>query len=134
VDQKTIDHRRVAARNRDLARTLLAPAQAGLEPAPWEWVAVILFYSAVHYVNAYLWEQYHLTPRNHGDRTYGVQQDLAISGCAQSYDDLKDVGFHARYSENLTVSERTARMLLQVRLRDVEATVMQALGQPVPVW
>ena len=78
---------------------------------------MILFYSAVHYVNAYLWEQYHLGPRNHSERTYGVQQDSAINACAQSYDDLKDVGFHARYSENLTVSERQARMLLQVRLR-----------------
>ena len=124
----------MAARNRNLARSLMAPAQAGIEPAPWEWVAVIVFYSAVHYVNAFLWERYHLTPRNHGERTYGVQQDPLISPCAQSYDDLKDIGFHARYSETFSVSEQSARMLLNVRLRDVEATVMQALGQPAPIW
>jgi hypothetical protein len=44
--QKTLDHLRVARRNRDFARALLE--QDGLTPAPWEWIVVIAFYAAVH--------------------------------------------------------------------------------------
>ena len=132
MDQKTLDHLRVARRNRDLARALLA--QNSLAPDPWEWVAVIVFYAAVHYVNAYLWERYHVEPANHAERTYGVHQDPAINACEDEYDRLRDQGFIARYDERLGVSELEARSLLEVDLRAVEATVMRALGQPVPVW
>lgn len=95
---------------------------------------MILFYSAVHYVNAYLWERYHLTPRNHAERTYGVQRDPAISVCDRNYDTLKAVGFHARYDERYSLSEEDAGTLLDVDLRAVEAMVLKALGQPVPAW
>jgi hypothetical protein len=133
MDPKTRDHL-IAERNRRLAQTLLSPAQAGLEPAPWEWVAVILFYSAVHYVNAYLWERYGREPSNHGERTFAVRQDVAIHGCRQHYDYLRDVGYRARYDETFALAERTARTLLQVRLRAVEATVLTALGEQTPAW
>jgi len=132
VDQKTLDHLRIAQRNRELARSLLA--QSELEPEPWEWVAVILFYAAVHYVNAYLWERYHVAPTNHDQRTHGVRYDSALSVCSSSYDILKAHGFHARYNEGFTLSELDARSLLNSELRAVEATVMQALGQPIPTW
>jgi hypothetical protein len=132
VDQKTLDHLRVARRNRDLARALLA--QSDLEPEPWEWVAVILFYGAVHYVNAYLWERYHVQPANHDERTYGVHRDSAINPCQAEYDRLKDKGFHARYMEWFSFSKQDAQALLEVEFRAVESVVMQALGQPVPVW
>ena len=95
---------------------------------------MILFYAAVHYVNAYLWEQYHVSPANHGERTHGVHHDSAINACRVEYDRLRDQGFVARYDELANISERGARDLLDVNLRAVEATVMQALGQPVPVW
>ena len=132
MDQKTLNHLQVAQRNRDLARALLA--QSELEPEPWEWVAVVLFYAAAHYVNAYLWERYHVEPANHGERTYGVRQDSAINACQAAYDRLRVIGFDARYDEQFNLSEQDARVLLQVQLRGVEAAVMQALGQPVPTW
>ena len=132
MDQKTLDHLQVAQRNRDLARALLS--QSELAPEPWEWVTVILFYAAVHYVNAYLWERYHVNPANHGERTYGVHHDSAIDACRRQYDRLRDEGFNARYDERAVVSAQTARRLLDVELRAVEATVMRALGQPVPAW
>jgi hypothetical protein len=94
----------------------------------------MLFYSAVHYVNAYLWEQYGVEPQNHGERTRGVNTDPALAACRLSYNELNDAGYFARYRETYHVSESTARTLINVRLRAVESMVMQALGQPVPVW
>lgn len=84
MDRKTRDHLRVAQRNRDLARALLSRNR--LAPEPWEWVAVIHFYAAVRYVNAYLWERYHVEPANHQQRTYGVHQDSAINACQGEYE------------------------------------------------
>jgi hypothetical protein len=72
VEQRTGEHLETAERNRDLARLLLAPSMAaslsthGFRQPPYEWVAVIVFYAAVHYVNAYLWERLRLEPNDHG--------------------------------------------------------------------
>jgi hypothetical protein len=134
VDPKTINHLRIAERNRDLARALLSPALSGLRPSPWEWVAVMAFYAAVHGVNAYLWETRRYAPSTHGDRSMQVQYDLRINRCRQGYIRLSFVGYHARYTETYGITEQYARTLLEVHFRRVEATVMQALGQPVPVW
>jgi hypothetical protein len=134
VDPKTVNHLRIAERNRDLARTLLDPALSGLRPTPWEWVAVIAFYAAVHAVNAYLWESRRYVPTTHGDRRSAVRLSLPISRCSGNYRALQDAGYYARYDETFVVSEQQARTLLVVDFRHVEATVMQALGQPAPAW
>jgi len=105
-----------------------------LRPTPWEWVAVIAFYAAVHYVNAYLWEDRRLKPGSHGERRTAVQSDPRTSSCRASYRDLQDAGYRARYVETFTLSHQRAHALLDVHLRRVETTVMQAMGQPVPVW
>ena len=134
MDPKTVNHIRIAERNLDLARALLDPALGGLRPTPWEWVAVIVFYAAVHMVNAYLWETRKYTPANHGDRRTAVRLSLPISRCSGNYRALQDAGYYARYDEMFAVSEQQAHTLLVVDFRRVEATVMQALGQPVPAW
>jgi hypothetical protein len=134
VDPTTVNHLQIAARNRDLARALLDPALAGLRPTPWEWVAVIAFYAAVHYANAYLWETSRLTSRTHRDRRHSIENSAEIGNCAASYGVLQDAGFRARYVETYTLEEQRARSLLNTDLRLVEATVMQALGQPAPIW
>jgi hypothetical protein len=134
VDPRTVNHLRVVQRNRDLARALLDPALTGLRPSPWEWVAVIAFYAAVHCVNAYLWETRRLVPTSHRHRRLELQASLRINACRQSYSVLNLAGYHARYDETFAVSEQQARTLLEVHFRHVEATVMRALGQPVPAW
>ena len=134
MDPKTANHLRIAERNRDLARALLDPALSGLQLAPWEWVAVIAFYAAVHAVNAYLWETRRYEPSTHGDCSTQIQYDLRINRCRQSYSRLSFTGYHARYTETYSVTGQDARTLLEVHVRRVEATVMQALGQPAPAW
>jgi hypothetical protein len=97
-------------------------------------MAVILFYGGVHLVNAYLWETQRRDPGGHRRRNADVQADPQINSCASSYFTLAFEGFHARYTETHAVTEQTARALLNVDFRLVEAAVMTALGQPVPVW
>ena len=134
MDPKTANHLRISARNRDLALALLDPSLAGLRPPPWEWVAVITFYAAVHAVNAYLWETRRYAPTTHGERSTEVRYNLPISACRNSYLALSRAGYDARYDEQFSLTEQQARTLLHVHFRRVEATVMQALGQPAPAW
>jgi hypothetical protein len=107
---------------------------AGLRPTPWEWVAVVAFYAAVHYVNAYLWEVRQIKPANHGHRGAEIRADARMASCRVSYWTLQDAGYRARYVETYALAEQRARSIVDVDLRLVEATVMQALGQPIPVW
>jgi hypothetical protein len=134
VDPKTVNHLLISARNRDLARALLDPSFAGLRPSPWEWVAVITFYAAVHAVNAYLWETRRFAPSNHSERSTEVRYNLSISACWSSYRALSRSAYDARYDERYSLSEQDARTLLEVHFRRAEMTVMQALGQPTPAW
>jgi len=133
VDQKTLDHLQLAERNRDVARKLLDD-QAATYPPLVEWAAVAMFYSAVQYVNAYLWERYHKAPRDHGERTWGVHQDSGINACLTNYNFLKDAGYKARYDETYSLSEQDARTLLEEDLREVESTILRILGLPIPTW
>jgi|SRR5581483_11949117 len=99
-----------------------------------EWVAVMAFYAAVHSVNAYLWETRRYIPRTHRDRRHAIENDPQISGCGASYGTLQDDGYQARYNEGYSLTEQGARDLLEINFRQVEATVMRAQGQPIPVW
>lgn len=94
----------------------------------------MVFYAAVHAVNAYLWEFRRHEPPNHGDRRISIRSTLPLRGCHRSYRSLEEAGFDARYNEKFSLTELGARELLEVDFRQVEATVMQALGQPTPVW
>jgi hypothetical protein len=94
----------------------------------------MVFYAAVHAVNAYLWETRRYEPATHADRRTTIRSSLPLRRCFSSYRSLSDVGFHARYDEKFTLSEQAARALLETEFREVEATVMQALGRAAPVW
>jgi hypothetical protein len=51
----TEEYLAAADRNRDFARDV-ANAFAGVQPSS-EWAAVIAFYAALHYINAFIWER-----------------------------------------------------------------------------
>ena len=63
-----------------------------------------------------------------------MRHDSAIDSCFSQYDRLRDQSYYARYVEWFTLSKSDAQALLNYELRAVEATVMRALGQPVPAW
>ena len=92
------------------------------------------FYAAVHATNAYLWETQRYEPANHTDRRNAVKSSPMIGSCFFSYRALSEVGFYARYDETFSTGEHASRRLLNIHFRRIEATLMQALGQPAPVW
>ncbi len=134
MDRQTVEHLRAAERNRDIARALLATGLAAPAPPPWDWVAIIAFYAAVHYVNAYLWETARYKPDKHSHRAARVRQDWRIRRCRASYARLQTFGYQARYEPVFAVVEQEARAPVDVDLRRVETTVLAALGQPTPRW
>ena len=73
-------------------------------------------------------------PNTYGERSAEVRNTPSVSACWLSYRTLSRVGYYARYDERYALTEREARELLDVDFRAVEAVVMQALGQPAPVW
>jgi hypothetical protein len=92
------------------------------------------FYAAVHAVNAYLWETRRLDPATHRDRRLALQGAPQIRRCLGGYGSLSLAGYHARYTETYALTEQDARTLLDVEFRQVEATVLHALGQAAPAW
>ena len=66
MDQRTSEHVETAQRCRDIANLLLDATSP--TPPPYEWAIVLMFYAAVHYVNAYLWERQRFEPADHLER------------------------------------------------------------------
>lgn len=128
MELRTRQHLDTADRNRNLARLLLdAPSLVGLPAPPYGWAAVIAFYAAVHYVNAYLWERYRLEPTNHADRTSRVKADPILRRCAEAYGRLRDEGYRSRYQRAHRLRATKAADLVRVDLAAVERAVMAAL-------
>jgi hypothetical protein len=127
VEKWTSDHLDTAERNRDLARSLLvASSSLRLPVPPYEWAAVIAFYAAVHYVNAYLWERYRIAPRDHADRNHHVRTDPILRRCLQAYNRLRDEGYRSRYHRSHRLNARQAAGLVNVDLVNVESVVRAA--------
>lgn len=61
-----------------------------------DWALVMLFYAAMHYVEAYLAKSnVHL--RSHTTRDNAISRDAALRKIFKEYSDLKYFGYNARY-------------------------------------
>lgn len=128
MDQRTREHLDLAERNRDLARALLSPAISGsLQPSPYEWIAVIAFYSAVHYVSAYLWERHREVIDEHPRRSARVRTEGILRRCASQYGRLANAGWNARYTRGFQLSRHDAERLVNFDLANVESVVIAAI-------
>ena len=126
---ETIQHLETAARNRDLARALISHGPGmGMNTPPYEWVAVVAFYSAVHYVNALLWEWRSIKPDTHTERTWYVGNHAPLSGFSLDYRLLNSHGWNARYAPGYRLQQSQVAVLVNVHLDQIEATVCSALG------
>jgi hypothetical protein len=63
-----------------------------------EWAITAKFYSALHFVQAYLVSRSTTnTPVSHGARATAIQRDAMISGAYEDYRELQDLSREARY-------------------------------------
>ena len=85
------DHLAKAERNADFALDLNLATRAEVD-----WAMVCLFYSALHFVEAYLVD-IGQPARTHGKREQMFAKDVNLRQIAEAYWDLKSFGFRARY-------------------------------------
>jgi hypothetical protein len=128
VEWQTDRHLQTAERNRAIALAYLVTTAPGVQPPPNEWVAVIAFYAAVHYVNAYLWEIRRYAPPDHDSRNRLVTGDITLAPRRHEYRRLLNTGFRARYVPGFRLQEQDARDLIDGDLEMVRQTVRGALG------
>jgi hypothetical protein len=132
MDEKTRGHLTLASQNQHFADRLRFLDPAGISgnndhAVQYLWSAVISFYSAVHYVNAYLWERGRFAPRNHTEREQYLYADRRLSRTALSYDALRDRGFQARYDPRSRIAADDAQQAMD-ELHTIAVLVRRELG------
>ncbi len=129
MEPRTRQHLDTARRNRVIARVLVTPTVFdSIQPPPFEWAAVVAFYAAVHYVNAYLWEKLRVDPGSHDNRSRAVATHAALRRTAAAYSRLSDMAYRARYVPGFRMSRTDARELLDGNLESVRRAVHAALN------
>src|SRR5687768_16198595 len=126
MQARSSDFLATANEHRAIAQAVLA---AELRPRAYQWVAVIAFYAAVHYVNAYLWEKRQIEPRDHTERLLLVSMSADLRAANQAYDRLQNVAYRARYVPRFRLAHQEAARLVAQDLADVRQAVLVALAE-----
>jgi hypothetical protein len=130
---ETTAYLRKAARNREAARALSDPTSViTVQPPLLDWAVVAAFYSAVHYVNAYVWERQSYEPPDHNARNRIVTTDLALRAAKDAYMRLSDLAWKARYLRRFQPARELVDEAINVDLTKVADTVEAALRQAAP--
>lgn len=90
-------HLNAAARNLTIATEMRDRFNAGVEPTHRDWVITIVFYSALHLIDAYAVEIMETKPRNHQQRNQLVRTDHVLASIAGQYLSLSTASRTARY-------------------------------------
>jgi hypothetical protein len=114
---ETDEYLATAERNRQFAEAALVDLE--LLPALRQWAAVAAFYSAVHYINAYLYEQRRFEPRNHSDRSTAIARSPELNVLVRDFQRLNDAGYRARYVPMHALPDARLRRLVEVHLRRI---------------
>lgn len=91
-----------------------------------EWGVTVLFYAAVHYVDAVLAQESGLHPTKHPDRNTGVAKSPTIGLIYSAYKDLYDRSKDARYT-HITFPAGFLNNLEAVRFEPVKRCARTAL-------
>ena len=118
-DKHTDAHLSLADENFRLARTLTE-----LEPVPSRWVAVISFYSAVHYLSALFWEFERVEITSHRQRGRLVRENPLAVPIKEFYERLYYRSLEARYHPNVRSSESIALDMLESNLGQVRSHIL----------
>ena len=112
---------RKAIRNKAFLKRLLE----FLDSHP-DWIAIVAFYSALHFVDACLLKEHNIRKIHHEEREREVS--LHLPEIYPSYKRLFDLGFRARYMKiEDAPSVEEAKSAIEYELSAVESHVMQII-------
>lgn len=121
-------HLATARQNSDFAAILVRTYDDA--PPSLNWAAVVAFYAAVHYVNAYLWEVARVEPRNHFERAKLINTLSILDSLIPGYRRLQGYSINARYNPGFQMESADVRRLLDTDLATVAQVVDAALLPP----
>jgi hypothetical protein len=105
VNPESIRHLQAAARNQVIAETMLQRPHPGVDPPPDDWIITMLFYSALHLIDAYTISVRNEKAHTHQFRNRLVKSDALLSQIADEYLLLGDFSRTARYTPMTRFSE-----------------------------
>ena len=132
VEPRTQRHLDVADQNRALVELLLnSSSTSPLSLAALRWAGVVALYSAVHHLNAYLWERHRLEPQTHPERTDQVKKQSGLRGVYFQYRRLNDLGWRSRYNASFQPHHLRVEAAVRTDLDAGRTAVHTALGLPL---
>lgn len=113
--------------NRAVAR-LLATQETDIASAARRWATICAFYAVVHYVNAWLWENVQIEPRDHAERRSFIASMAALKPIASAYIRLQERGYDARYRVGFQITAEHLTDLLEHDLQQIRSVIVQSLN------
>ena len=78
-----------------------------------DWAVTVISYAALHYVDALLAKSFASSPRNHGERSsYIYRQQALRDNIRNDYEDLKNDGIEARYTDRIFTAQEINKHIL----------------------
>lgn len=125
LDFTTQSHIATAEENEQFAREVLQ--QSGPSPPSLRWATVALFYAAVHYMNAYLWEHARFAPSSHQSREALIKRWPDLSQLSDPYQSLKDASLNVRYAPGARIPIGDVQYLLVNDLQIIKNAIRNSL-------
>ncbi len=94
-----------------------------------DWAATVLFYTGLHYIDAFLAERRNIHPSTHKFRDNTVAMIAELRPIYRDYSALKDASFNARYIPRTPFTDKYVYDLENTHL----AKIKSQLGQHIPV-
>ncbi len=77
-----------------------------------DWAVTVISYAALHYVDALLAKSFGSFPKNHGERSSYVYRQPALRNIRNDYEDLKNDGVEARYTDRIFTAQEINKHIL----------------------
>ena len=78
-----------------------------------DWAVTVISYAALHYVDALLAKSFGSFPKNHGERSsYVCRQPALQNNIGNDYEDLKNDGAEARYTDRIFTAQEINKHIL----------------------
>ena len=126
MEELTDSHLATARANRGYALAIEQDAESS--PVSLNWAAVATFYSALHFVNGYLWETARLAPANHHERERIIARWPDLAPHSQSFRLLLDYSVRTRYTPGYHIHRSDLSVLLNRHLANIARAIENTLS------